>query len=434
MKKNGFTLIELLVVIAIIGILVALLLPAISRAREAARNAACKNNLRQFGIGLHIHADKDPAERYCTGATDQRRDGCMDTYGWVADLVNINAAKPNEMMDPSNPLRGHEKLGEALGYEKGAVSANANAPKETGSTDTSRNLAGICGKATWGTLAGASGSEFAATAGGTEERANLVARYFLEQGYNTNYSASWFLVRSAPRLAGQSGAANLGKVFATGIASGEGMKGLGSSNGPLTRRIAEAATVASSQISFLGCAAPGDVIESSVPRTIEYKSTDVFANGKKKDKVFITAGALTVEAFNDGPAFFDVANNDLTLITFDTTGIKEVTAQLTAERAGNIPTPTDTSNTYLQDYRDFFAMHGGGKSSSCNILMADGSVKEFYDLNGDHYLNPGFNIPANQTEDDAAKTGYRPGDTELTPGEIFSGMILSPAMLKANFE
>ncbi len=80
MKSKGFTLIELLVVVAIIGMLAAFLIPAVSRAREGARRAACANNLRQIGYAWHMWLDDH------NGCFPSNRPYPAPWNGWQGDI------------------------------------------------------------------------------------------------------------------------------------------------------------------------------------------------------------------------------------------------------------------------------------------------------------------------------------------------------------
>jgi prepilin-type N-terminal cleavage/methylation domain-containing protein/prepilin-type processing-associated H-X9-DG protein len=134
--RRGFTLVELLVVIAIIGVLVALLLPAVQQAREAARRMQCANNLKQYGIAIHTY---------------------HDTWNKIPGSPNIYQANGNWGL-PSPGFQGVilPQMEQQPLYDK--ILWNWNSPTTTSQI---RGYAQSPGAGIWSPVAGTNGVQFA---------------------------------------------------------------------------------------------------------------------------------------------------------------------------------------------------------------------------------------------------------------------------------
>ena len=384
-KRNGFTLVELLVVIAIIGILIAMLFPALTAVRGAARSTQCKSNLRQFAICLLAKASDSPSGKFCSGAFDSGRDGAFDKYSWVADCVAQDVF-PGQILCPSSNCLGSEKL-----------NLNSSDTTEFGGRASPARRGVPFSKAD-GTLAGV-----------------------VREGYNTKYATGWHLVRSRP-------------IFSTGGTRGDlknwYVRGANTqiTAGPLTLRDLDAASVNASSIPMIGCAAQGDTVGKSDGFLDAETGLDLPALG-------LTSGSPVCESFNDGPSEINGAKIS-TINASRGAGVPE-----SAFKSPTFPLKGDVTSEdlILQDTRDWFAWHSG----SVNVVFADGSVRALEDVNGDGYINLGFRATGLVTsasgfdsiaEAQSATVGYQDSETEVNPWELFSGTFLNDGVAGKGFE
>ncbi len=261
-RKGGFTLVELLVVISIIALLVAILLPSLSKAREAARAATCQAHLRTFSSGFEIYASQSRSGYRSSAAFDYLRDGDVRTIGWVADIIGLRVANPGKSLCPSNPWTLNEKVADYTGAA------------QTGSPNPNRHPGGIApvpivddtGAPDW------------------------ESREFWAKGYNTNYATTWHFSRGDP-VAGPDGPM---KGYGSNNNTNDPSKCPGDGDGPLNEKHLTNSVVSADRIALMGDSRAGDSSDSQI--TQQYADTiNNFA-----DEEVATVGEFTVESFTDG--------------------------------------------------------------------------------------------------------------------------------------
>ena len=345
--RPAVTLVELLVVIVIVGMLMAILIPAMNGARESARQHTCSNNLRQLGIGMHQYAARQRGQ-LCSGAFDWLADGCVTEIGWVADQV-AQGTEVGKMLCPSNPAQ----LGVTFSDLVSGTTTTDNCVNKRGSQPNNP-----CAK----------------ILDGSGDRASIVQSEILGKGYNTNYTASWYLVRSGVLLVPDPAdpARQKLKFAAFPGTCPKSVTSRNSTLGPLNLNFTDSWGATLEAIPLLGCGA-----------TAAGMSAPGIASNSGRTNLAVS--------FTGGP-------------------IKLADASEVKDTDPSQPRSWWNQNT-LQDYRGFGPVHRG----VCNVLFADGHVDGLVD-GGDGLINNGF--PANVG-------GFTSSTPDVDSSQLYSNWSLS---------
>ena len=279
-------------------------------------------------------------------------DGPLDQAGWVANLVKLQRNPRHTLKCAMNPVRGLQTYNDVVRLD------GAN-----------------------------------------------TAKRLRQRGFDTNYTASWFLARMAPRIA----------ITPDTTSDDWANDGLPYFDAPVTH---------SPPAMHPGnCRGGGLTLKSLETSHVSMTVVPLLADSNAVGAESMSEAAWSL---NPGPA--KVGSTGIVHMPADAP-LKE---QSDAEVQGLLATATRTNGLFLQDTRGWGAPHVDWGARVANVLMADGSVQVFSDANSDGYLNPGF-IVKNEDGTSVPNASFQDNAAELPPARMFNGVLLQRPYPTAHF-